>query len=251
MSAEPGAMRAVLADDEPAARAVLAEYLAAHPEVSVVASCGDGFSAVKAIAEHKPDLLFLDVEMPKLSGFEVLELVESPDPAVIFTTAFDRYAVRAFEVHAVDYLLKPFSPERLAEALARAVARLASGAVKPAAEIARLRHRPGRPLDRIVLRSDARIHVVPVAHLDYAEARDDQIVLKVGKESFRKTQTLAELEQLLDPQRFVRIHRSFLLNLERLARLDLYAKDSYAAVLADGSRLPVSRSGYARLKELL
>jgi two-component system, LytTR family, response regulator len=251
MSAEPGAMRAGLADDEPAARAVLAEYLAAHPEVAVVASCGDGFSAVKAIAEHKPDLLFLDVEMPKLSGFEVLELVEPPDPAVIFTTAFDRYAVRAFEVHAVDYLLKPFSPERLAEALARAAARLASGAVKPAAEIARLRHRPGRPLDRIVLRSDARIHVVPVEHLDYAEARDDQIVLKVGKESYRKTQTLAELEQLLDPQRFVRIHRSFLLNLERLARLDLYAKDSYAAVLTDGSRLPVSRTGYARLKELL
>lgn len=251
MSAEPGAMRAVLADDEPAARAVLAEYLAAHPEVAVVASCGDGFSAVKAIAEHKPDLLFLDVEMPKLSGFEVLELVEPPDPAVIFTTAFDRYAVRAFEVHAVDYLLKPFSPERLAEALARAAARLASGAVKPAAEIARLRHRPGRPLDRIVLRSDARIHVVPVERLDYAEARDDQIVLKVGKESYRKTQTLAELEQLLDPQRFVRIHRSFLLNLERLARLDLYAKDSYAAVLTDGSRLPVSRTGYARLKELL
>lgn len=251
MSADPGKMRAVVADDEPAARAVLEEYLEARPEVMVVASCGDGFSAVKAISEHKPDLLFLDVEMPKLSGFEVLELVEPPDPAVIFTTAFDRYAVRAFEVHAVDYLLKPFSPERLAEALVRAAARLTSGAVRPAAEIARLRHRPGRPLDRIVLRSEARIHVVPVDRLDYVEARDDQIVLKVGKESYRKSQTLGELEKLLDPQRFVRIHRSYLLNLERLARLDLYAKDSYAAVLADGSRLPVSRSGYARLKELL
>ena len=241
----------MVADDEPAARALLAEYLAAHPEIELVASCADGFAAVKAIAEAKPELVFLDVEMPKLTGFEVLELVEPPDPAVVFTTAFDRYAVRAFEVHAVDYLLKPFTPERLAEAVARATARLAAGTVKPAAAIARLGHRPGRPLDRIVVRADGRIHVVPVERLDYAEAQDDAVRLKVGRESYRKAQTLAELQGLLDPQRFLRIHRSFLLNLERLARLDLYAKDSYAAVLADGTRLPVSRSGYAKLRELL
>jgi two-component system LytT family response regulator len=250
MASESARIRAVIVDDEESARAVLREYLAAHPEVEIAAECADGFAAVKAVHDLHPDLLFLDVQMPKLNGLEVLELLDER-PAVIFSTAHDRYAVRAFEVHAVDYLLKPFSPERLAEALARAVERLARGEGPPLGEIARLRAGPGRPLERIVVRDGSRIHVLPVDRIDWIEARDDAVRIKTGAEEHLKAQTLAELEALLDPARFVRIHRSYLLQLDRLSRLELYAKDSHAAILADGSRLPVSRAGYARLKELL
>ena len=246
-------IRAVVVDDEASARSLLREYLADHPDVEVVAEGANGFEAVKAVAEHRPDLLLLDVQMPKLDGFEALELLE-PRPAVIFATAYDQYAVKAFEVEAVDYLLKPFSPERLAEALGRARERIARGEGTPrqaAQAVAEARVQAGRFLERIVVRSESRIHVIPVDRLDYAEARDDVIRLKSGVERHEKPQTLADLEKLLDPARFVRIHRSYLLNLERLARLDLYAKDSHVAILHDGTRLPVSRSGYARLKELL
>jgi two-component system LytT family response regulator len=246
-------LRAVVVDDEDSARALLCEYLAAHPEVEVVAQCANGFEAVKAVAELSPDLLFLDIQMPKLSGFEVLELIRSlpGKPAVIFTTAWDRYAVQAFDVHAVDYLLKPFPPERLAAALARAGERLARGEPAPWEPLARVGRRDQPYLDRILVREESRIVVLPVERLDYAEARDDSVLLKAGAEKHLKPQTLAELEAALDPARFVRIHRSYLLNVERLERLELYAKDSRAAILADGTRLPVSRAGYARLKELL
>jgi two-component system LytT family response regulator len=249
---KPG-IRAVLVDDEASARALLREYLAAHPEVEIVGEGANGFEAVKAVAEHRPDLLLLDVQMPKLDGFEVLELLD-PRPAVIFTTAYDQYAVKAFDVQAVDYLLKPFSPERLAEALSRAEARIARGEGTSPREVqgmAEARAEAGRYLERIVVRSESRIHVVPVERIDYVEAQDDLIRIKAGGETLSKAQTLSDLEKLLDPTRFVRIHRSCLLHLERLARLELYAKDSHVAILQDGTRLPVSRSGYARLKELL
>lgn len=257
MRAEGTPVRTVVVDDEAAARALLREYLAEHPEIELVAECADGFEAVKAVADHRPDLLLLDVQMPKLNGLEVLELLDPP-PAVIFTTAHDQYAVKAFEVHAVDYLLKPFSAERLAEALKRVADRLGAPGDserlrlrQDAQKIAEARAEAGKPLERIVVKSEARIHVIPVDRLDFAEARDDAVRLKAGAESHLKPQTLSDLEKLLDPARFVRIHRSYLLNLDRLARLELYAKDSHVAILQDGSRLPVSRTGYARLKELL
>jgi two-component system LytT family response regulator len=255
ISLETPRLRAIVVDDEESARDLLCEYLAAHPEVEIVARCVNGFEAVKAVAELAPDLLFLDVQMPKLSGFEVLELLGGREPreatpAVIFITAWDQYAVQAFEVHAVDYLLKPFPPERLAAALARAGERLARGE-PPAWEPLARANRQGRYLDRILVREESRIVVLPVERLDYAEARDDSVLLKAGGERHLKPQTLTELEAALDPARFVRVHRSYLLNVERLERLDLYAKDSRVAILVDGTRLPVSRSGYARLKELL
>jgi two-component system LytT family response regulator len=252
-------LRAIVVDDEESARDLLCEYLAAHPEVEIVARCANGFEAVKAVTELAPDLLFLDVQMPKLSGFEVLELLGIQEarearekaPAVIFTTAWDQYAVQAFEVHAVDYLLKPFPPERLAAALARAGERLARGE-PPSWEPLVQANRRDRPyLDRILVREESRIVVLPVERLDYAEARDDSVLLKAGGERHLKPQTLSELEAALDPARFVRVHRSYLLNVERLERLELYAKDSRVAILVDGTRLPVSRTGYARLKELL
>ncbi len=240
----------LVVDDEAPARALLREYLAAHPDVEVVGECANGFEAVKAVTELAPDLLFLDIQMPKLDGFDVLELV-GEGPQVIFVTAYDQYALRAFEVHAVDYLLKPFARERLAEALVLARARAAQHAAMPVAALVADARPPGRFLERVLVRDGSKVHVIPVDRVDYFEAQDDYVAIHAEGKVTLKPQTLAALERGLDPARFVRIHRSYVLNLERLARLELYAKDSRVAVLQQGRELPVSRAGYARLKELL
>jgi two-component system, LytTR family, response regulator len=243
-------LRVVIVDDEPLARAVVREYVAAHPGVEVVAECANGFEAVKAVSELSPDLVFLDVQMPKLSGFEVLELIGRAVP-VVFTTAYDQYALRAFEVHAVDYLLKPFSEHRFAEALSRARERLASREVMPVeALVSDARPRPG-PLERVLIRDGSQVHVLLVNKIDYVEAQDDYVSFQSEGKSYLKDQTLGITERLLDPARFVRIHRSYLLNIDRIARVELYAKDSRVAILRDGTKLPVSRAGYARLAKLL
>jgi two-component system, LytTR family, response regulator len=243
-------LRVVIVDDEPLARVVVREFLAAHPGVDVVAECANGFEAVKAVAELAPDLVFLDIQMPKLSGFEVLELIGRTVP-VIFTTAYDQYALRAFEVHAVDYLLKPFSEQRFTEALSRARERLASREVIPVeALVSEARPRQG-PVERVLIRDGSHVHVLPVDKIDYVEAQDDYVSFRSEGKSYLKDQTLGATESLLDPGRFVRIHRSYLLNIDRIARVELYAKDSRIAILRDGSKLPVSRAGYARLAKLL
>jgi two-component system LytT family response regulator len=255
------ALRVIIVDDEPLARAVVREYLGAQPGVTIVAECGNGFDAVKAVTELAPDLMFLDVQMPKLDGFEVLELLGRAVP-VIFTTAYDKYALRAFDVHAVDYLLKPFSEERLGEALSRARGRLAGregdGAGEGAGQapldvdglLAAARPRPG-PLERVLIRDGAQVHVIPAERIDFVEAQDDYVCFVADGKSFLKDQTMAAVEEALDPARFVRIHRSYLLNIERIARVELYAKDSRIAILRDGRKLPVSRAGYQRLSRLL
>jgi two-component system LytT family response regulator len=244
-------LRVVIVDDEPLARAVVREYIQGHPDVEVVAECGNGFDAVKAVAELSPDLVFLDVQMPKLNGFEVVELLGRSVP-VVFVTAYDQYALRAFEVHAVDYLLKPFSEERFAEALSRARARV-QAREQPAdldALVSDTRSRQG-PLERVLIRNGSQVHVIPVEKIDYVEAQDDDVCFKAEGRQYLKDQTMAALEAAMDPARFVRIHRSYLLNIERIARVELYAKDSRVAILRDGTRLPVSRAGYARLSKLL
>jgi two-component system, LytTR family, response regulator len=244
-------LRVVIVDDEPLARAVVREFLSRHPCVEVVAECANGFEAVRAVTELAPDLMFLDVQMPKLDGFEVLELI-GRDVPVIFTTAYDEYALRAFEVHAVDYLLKPFGEERFAEALSRARQRLQGGGAPVDLEaLAADGRRGSRPLERVLIRDGSRVHVLPVAQIDYVEAQDDYVCFKAEGRQYLKDQTMAALEGSLDPSRFVRIHRSYLLNVERIARVELYAKDSRVAILGDGTRLPVSRAGYARLSKLL
>jgi two-component system LytT family response regulator len=240
----------IIVDDEELARKILREYLSAQPDVEIVAECANGFEAVKAVAEDKPDLLFLDIQMPKLDGFEVLELIDA-DLAVVFVTAYDQYALRAFEVHAVDYLLKPFSPERLEEALGRArerVERKESPRYEKLIAESRVR---SKPLERVLVRDGSRVHVIPVGKIDYVEAQDDYVCFKSGGKDYLKQETLGNLEELLDPERFIRVHRSYILNVERLVKLELYAKDSRVAILTDGTRLPVSRSGYARLRPLL
>ena len=243
-------LRVAIVDDEPLARTVVREFLSAYPDVHVVAECANGFEAVKAVTEMAPDLIFLDVQMPRLSGFEVVELIGRHVP-VIFTTAYDQYALRAFEVHAVDYLLKPFSEERFAEALSRARTRLGSTEPIPLdALVSAARPRQG-PLERVLIRDGAQVHVLPVDSIDYVEAQDDYVSFQCDGKSYLKDQTLGATEALLDPAQFVRIHRSYLLNLERIARVELYAKDSRIAILRNGTKLPVSRAGYARLAKLL
>jgi two-component system, LytTR family, response regulator len=248
-----GVIRAVIVDDEDLARQFLAEYLSVEKDLEVVAQCANGFEAVKAIAELKPDVVFLDVQMPKLDGFEVLELIEAT-PAVIFVTAYDQYAMKAFDAHAVDYLLKPFPVERLKTALERARQRIASltaGAGPTAAELSAAARPPGHTLDRIVVKDGTKVHIIPVDKLDYVEAQDDYIGLRSEKKLYLKQQTIASIEGQLDPKRFLRIHRSYIVNLERIARIEPFTKDSRVAVLQDATQLPVSRAGHARLKELL
>jgi len=250
MSRDSNTIPVLIVDDEEPARDLLREYLSGMPEYVVVAECCNGFEAVKAVAEHDPDVLLLDIQMPKLDGFEVLELLER-DLAVVFVTAYDEHALKAFEVHAVDYLLKPFSRDRLEAALNRARERIGAAGQLGLDDLAREARPPRSFAERILVREGAKVHVIAVADVDFVEAADDAIVVVAGGERHSKLKRLAALETELDPRCFVRIHRSYILNVDRLERLELYAKDSRLAILKDGTRLPVSRSGYARLRELL
>jgi len=246
----PVPLRVAIVDDEPLARAVVREYLTAEPGVEIVAECENGFDAVKAVAELHPDLLFLDVQMPKLNGFEVLELV-GRDVAVVFTTAYDEYALKAFDVHAVDYLLKPFGPERLNAALRRARDRLARREPPPGQELAAAARPPGSITRRVLVRDGSRVHVIPIDKIEYVQAQDDYVSFRSEGKDYLKDQTLGQLEATLDATKFVRIHRSYVLNLSWLARVELDARENRIAVLNDGRKLPVSRSGYQRLTERL
>jgi two-component system LytT family response regulator len=262
----------VVVDDEMLARQVLKEHLLARQDLEIIAECANGFEAVKAITELQPDLVLLDIQMPKLDGFEVLELVGRQVP-VIFVTAYDEFAVRAFEIHAIDYLLKPFSAERINEAVDRARARLqapeqaaaaqsssssAAASAPPAAQAVspqqlRTEAKPAAagPLERVLIRDGSKVHVIPVDDVDFVQAQDDYVCFHAGGKQYLKEQPLAEVEAALDAARFVRIHRSFLLNVDRLARVEPVTKDSRIAILKDGRRLPLSRAGYQRLNALL
>jgi len=253
-SARSSVIRAVIVDDEELARQLLREYLGEAGGVEVLAECANGFEAVKAIAERKPDLVFLDVQMPKLDGFEVLELIDS-SVAVIFVTAYDQYAMRAFDANAVDYLLKPFGVDRFRKALERVRQRFGNPAPPAgkisASDLSAAARAPEQRLERIVVKDGTKVHIIPIDKLDYVEAQDDYIALRSEKKNYLKQQTISSIEGQLDPKRFVRIHRSYIVNLERIARIEPYTKDSRVAVLIDGAQLPVSRSGHAKLKALL
>ena len=240
-------LRVAVVDDEELARSLVREHLADHPDVEVVAECANGLEAIEAVAAHAPDLLFLDVQMPRLTGFETLELLE-PRPAVVFVTAYDRHAVKAFEVNAVDYLLKPFSKERFDAALAKARALLATGARRPdPAALAAAARPEGVPLERIAVREGTRVTLLPVDKVEWVKAEDDYVLIRSGGKNHLKHQPLADLAAQLPAARFVRVHRSWIVNVARLAALE----EGKTAVMTDGERVPVSRSGSARLKELL
>ncbi len=233
MSGSMRKWKAVVVDDEELARKILVEMLTSHPEIEIVAECANGMEAVKAVAEFSPDLLFLDVQMPKLTGFDVLELVDASKLAVIFVTAYDQYAMKAFDVHAVDYLLKPFGRDRFENALARA--KTQQPEKRPEASSLAASARPaGQFLERIVVKDGTKVTLIPVNKLDYVEALDDYVsVVSEGKKQL-KQQTISGLETALDPKFFVRIHRSYLVNIERVVRIEPYAKDSKVAVLSNG-----------------
>jgi len=242
--------KVIIIDDELLARSIVKEYLAGHAgELEVVAECANGFEGVKAIVQHKPDLIFLDIQMPKISGFEMLELLDQI-PAVIFTTAFDEYALRAFEASAVDYLLKPFGKERFDAALEKW--RLQSGNGEKAIEnlVQTMAAKP-EEAHRIVVKNNSEIAIVPVDDLVYIEAYDDYVKLFTKDKYYLKKKTMNFYEAALDKGRFFRTHRSFIINLNQLTRIEPLEKNSYVVLLKTGKRVPLSRSGYARLKERL
>ncbi len=241
-------MRIMIVDDEELARGLLKEYLAAHPDLELVAECANGFDAVKAISELEPDLVFLDIQMPKLNGFEVVELAPRKT-RYIFVTAFDQYAIKAFEIHAIDYLLKPFSQQRFDEAVAHARTSVRNdGALDVLVHEAATR---SAPLERILIRSGAKVHVIATDKIDYIEAQDDYVEIHAEGKAYLKSQRLSELETQLEPSKFLRVHRSFIVNIDAISRIEQYAKDSHLAILKCGGQVPISRSGYQKVKSLI
>jgi two-component system LytT family response regulator len=244
-------IKAVIIDDEPLAREVVKEYLLNFPQIQVMQECNDGFEGLKAIQQHQPDIVFLDIQMPKITGFEMLELVENM-PAVIFTTAFEEHAIRAFEVHAVDYLLKPFSGERFDKALQKWLDQFqvapATGNTEALLETA-----AATPLqsNRVVIKLNGKIKIIPVQDIHYLEAADDYVKIVTQEGSFLKNKTMAFFEKMLDPQQFTRVHRSYILNVNQVTRIDPYEKENHLAILRSGARVLVSKTGYPRLKAAL
>lgn len=239
---------AVLIDDEPLARTIVREYLQGHRDIEVAGECGDGFEGVKLISQMKPDLIFLDIKMPKINGFEMLELLESP-PSVIFTTAFDEYAIQAFERHAIDYLLKPFSKERFD----KAVAKWKSQEGKPAEKTAELLNSISQPEERgrIVVKKGSNLVILPIHTVFYIEAYDDYVKIHTKDGFFLKKKTMSHYEKVLDPAQFVRVHRSYLLNIQELTRIEPLTKDNHVALLKSGVRVPLSEAGFAKLRGVL
>jgi two-component system LytT family response regulator len=245
--------RVLIIDDEPLARMVVLEYLQNFKdEIEVLQECNDGFEGLKAIQQHQPDLIFLDVQMPKINGFEMLELVENP-PSVIFTTAFDEYAIKAFETHAVDYLLKPFSKERFNKAVEKFLAQ-APTPQQPAKQTENLLDTAAQSPaqhERIVVKTGTKVKIIPVADVEYLEADDDYVSVHTKEGSYLKNKTMSFFEQTLDNSQFVRVHRSYIIKIQDITRIDPYEKDAHIAILKSGAKIPVSKTGYAKLKQVL
>ena len=239
-------MKAIIIDDEPLARMMVREYLQPYTHITVVEECNDGFEGLKAIQQHQPDLIFLDIQMPKINGFEMLELIDHP-PQVIFTTAFEEYAIKAFDAHAADYLLKPFSKERFDKAMQKLQQQ---GANATQAVLETALQAPVQN-NRIVVKDNGKIKIIPVAKVQYLEAADDYVKIYTAEGSFLKKKTMQYFEDALPAQEFIRIHRSYIVNAQLITRIDLHEKDSHLALLTTGARLPVSKGGYAKLKEVL
>jgi two-component system, LytTR family, response regulator len=244
-------IKTLIIDDEPLARMIVKEYLQKYSEIELLQECNDGFEGVKAIQQHEPDLIFLDIQMPKINGFEMLELIDQP-PAVIFTTAFDEYAIKAFESHAVDYLLKPFSQERFDKAIQKM---MDQRSVLPATRVSEtlLEAAAQTPPQnqRIVVKNGSKIKIIPVEDIFYLEAADDYVKIHTKDGSFLKNKTMNHFEQLLDKNLFVRTHRSTIVNISQITRIDPYEKDGHIAILKNGGRVSVSKTGYVKLKEVL
>jgi len=238
-------IKAIIVDDEPLARFVLREHLQRYSDIEVMQECNDGFEGIKAMQQHQPQLLFLDIQMPKINGFEMLELVEQP-PAVIFTTAYDEYALKAFEANAIDYLLKPFSKERFDKAMQKFLQHGLQQATT-------LLNEPLLPeqSQRVVVKTAGKIKIIPINDIWYVEAADDYVKIFTVEGSFLKNKTMGYFEKTLDAKQFVRTHRSYIINVQQITRLEPYEKESYMAILKSSAQVPVSKSGYQKLKGIL
>lgn len=239
-------MKAIIIDDEPLARSIIKEYLLAYPDIEVVEECSDGFAGLKAIQQHEPDLIFLDIQMPKINGFEMLELVDEP-PMVVFATAFEEYAIKAFEAHAADYLLKPFSKERFDKAMKKILQQQQHAALA----VAQTALQSQAPSNRIVVKDNGKIKIIPLPQIQYLEAADDYVKIVTAEGNFLKKKTMQFFEDSLPAQEFIRIHRSYIVNAQLITRIIPHEKDSHLALLTNGGQLPVSKAGFAKLKEVL
>jgi two-component system LytT family response regulator len=242
-------MKLIIIDDEPLARSLIIEYLSNFPDLELVQECGDGFEGLKAINQHKPDLIFLDIQMPKINGFELLELIENP-PSVIFTTAFETYAIKAFEAHAIDYLLKPFSRDRFNKAVEKWLQQKNNNIQNTEPLLETIAASTGHH-NRIVLKENGKIKIIPTQQVQYLESADDYVKIHTAEGAYLKNKTMQYFEAHLSEQDFVRIHRSYLVNIQLINRIEPYEKDSHLAILSSGQKLPVSKSGYAKLKLVL
>ena len=245
-------IRTLIIDDEHLAREIISSFLLNDDDLEVIGECANGFEGLKAIQELKPDLVFLDVMMPKLTGFEMLELLEDP-PYIIFSTAFDQYAIKAFEKSAIDYLLKPYSKERFAVSLQKVKTSIYQNE-KQTEAIESLVHKSNpseETLSRVVIKNGAKINIISVDKIRYIEAMDDYVRLYTEEGNFLKQNTMKYYELTLPTADFVRIHRSFIVKVKEIARLEAFEKDSHVALLHDGTQLSVSRSGYTRLRGVL
>ena len=242
-------IKSIIIDDEPLARSIVKEYLQEQNQVEVVQECNDGFEGVKAIVQHRPHLIFLDIQMPKINGFEMLELLDEK-PSVIFTTAFDEYAIKAFETHAVDYLLKPFTKERFEKALEKFFSHAPVLKKNTEELLHSVTHLPTQS-ERVVVKTAGKIKIIPITDILFLEAADDYVKIHTKEGAFLKNKTLSFFENTLPQEQFVRTHRSYILHVQEITRIDPYEKENHLAILRSGARIPVSKNGYGKLKDVL
>jgi two-component system, LytTR family, response regulator len=240
-------MKTIIIDDEPLARMMIREYLQSYPDIEIVEECNDGFAGLKAIQQHQPGLIFLDIQMPKINGFEMLELIDQP-PQVIFTTAFEEYAIKAFDAHAADYLLKPFSKQRFDKAMQKLQQQQVNNAQ---AIVDTALQAPASIGNRIVVKDNGKIKIIPLQQVQYLEAADDYVKIHTAEGVFLKKKTMQYFEDSMPAQEFIRVHRSYIINAQLITRIDPHEKDSHLVLLTNGVRLPVSKAGYGKLKEVL
>ena len=243
-------IKVILIDDEPLARSLVKEYLQSHSGIEIVMECNDGFEGLKAIMQYQPDLIFLDIQMPRINGFEMLELSDQPPP-VIFTTAFDEYAIRAFEVNAVDYLLKPFGRERFDKAIQKWLAQRSASGNPGIEQLLEFASASPAQSHRIVVKTAGKIRIIAIPDIHYIEAADDFVKIHTQDGGFLKNRTMNHFEKVLDTQHFVRTHRSYIVNVQQITRIDPYEKENHVAVLRSGIKIPVSKNGYVKLKVVL
>ncbi len=243
-------IKALIIDDEPLARSIISHYLLAYADIEIVAECGNGFEGLKAINEHQPHLIFLDIQMPKITGFEMLELADEM-PAIIFTTAYDEFALKAFEANAIDYLLKPFEQERFNKAVDKFLANNASQNHQQKEKIALIAQQNNTQNERIVVKTGNKIKVISIYDITHLSADDDYVNIHTAEGAFLKNQTLSFFEKNLNPKLFVRVHRSYIVKIDQITKLEPYEKDGYLIILKTGEKIPVSKTGYPKLKAVL